>query len=74
MTGLSTTTFGLAGRGFVREDLFADLCVFDAETVIDRTDVASPCLPSTGIETVIDKGVALWRDGAAAGAVGGPDH
>jgi len=67
MTGLSATTFGLAGRGFVREGLFADLCVFDAETVIDRADFASPCLPSTGIDTVIVNGVPVWRDGAPTG-------
>lgn len=68
MTGLSATTFGLAGRGFVRAGLYADLCVFDADTVVDRADFARPALPSTGIDWVIVNGEPVWADGAPTGA------
>src|SRR4029078_3150058 len=33
MTGLTAKTFGLAGRGVVKEGAHADLCVFDAGLV-----------------------------------------
>jgi N-acyl-D-amino-acid deacylase len=67
MTGLSASTFGLADRGFLRPGLFADLCLFDPETVLDRADFADPCQPATGIDTVIVNGRPVWRGGAPTG-------
>jgi N-acyl-D-amino-acid deacylase len=68
MTGLSARNFRLAGRGLVREGAFADLCVFDPDTVLDRADWAHPTAPSAGIDTVIVNGAPVWRDGAPTGA------
>jgi N-acyl-D-amino-acid deacylase len=67
MTGLSAQRFRLAGRGFVREGAFADLCVFDPATVIDTADFEHPVSPSAGIDTVIVNGEPVWRDGAPTG-------
>jgi hypothetical protein len=53
MTGLSAARFGLAGRGVVAAGVYADLCVFDAESVIDRASFAEPTLPAAGIERLL---------------------
>src|SRR5579864_3604841 len=49
MTGLSATRFGLKWRGVVAAGAYADLCVFDADTVIDRASFAEPTQPAAGI-------------------------
>ena len=67
MTGLSAARFGLAGRGIVRAGAYADLCVFDAETVIDRATFAEPTLPASGIEHVFVNGSPVWSEGRPTG-------
>jgi N-acyl-D-aspartate/D-glutamate deacylase len=62
---------GLRDRGLVREGLFADLVIFDPETVIDRATFGSPHQLSTGIRDVFVNGVAVWRDGRHTGATPG---
>src|SRR6185295_15489612 len=61
MTGLSAKTFGLAGRGVVKEGAFADLCVFDAGAVDEAATFAKPIQAAKGIETVIVNGHVVWR-------------
>ncbi|MDP6390402.1 MAG: D-aminoacylase [Alphaproteobacteria bacterium] len=68
MTGRPARVFGLAGRGEIRAGNFADLVVFDPETVIDRADFEHPTEHATGIEAVFVNGRAVWREGAATGA------
>ena len=67
MTGLSAARFGLAGRGIVRPGAYADLCVFDPETVIDRATFAEPTLPAAGIEHVFVNGSPVWSEGKPTG-------
>ncbi len=67
MTGLSAETFGLRGRGFVREGYVADLVLFDPDTVEDAATFEHPEQPSHGISTVIIDGAVAWQDGAGAG-------
>jgi N-acyl-D-amino-acid deacylase len=68
MTGLPAAEFGLRGRGSIVPGAFADLVLFDPETVIDRATFDDPTLPSAGIELVMVNGQPVWRDGAATGA------
>ncbi|MEZ4364672.1 MAG: amidohydrolase family protein [Kofleriaceae bacterium] len=68
MTGKSARVFGLAGRGVVRAGAFADLCVFDPETVRDTASFESPIATSTGIGSVVVNGALVWHDGAPTGA------
>ncbi|MBC7803939.1 MAG: D-aminoacylase [Candidatus Parcubacteria bacterium] len=68
MTGLTAKTFGLKDRGVLKEGAYADLCVFDANTVDEAVTFAKPIMPARGIETVITNGVAVWQDGKATGA------
>ena len=67
MSGLPAAEFGLTGRGVIAEGNFADIVIFDPETVIDRADFATPTEPAAGIETVLVNGRAVWQDGAATG-------
>ena len=62
MTGLSAARFGLTGRGRVAVGAYADLCVFDAESIIDRASFAEPTQPAAGIEHVFVNGRAIWSE------------
>jgi N-acyl-D-amino-acid deacylase len=68
MTGLAARTFGLAGRGVLKEGSAADITVFDAGKVGDAASFARPIQPATGIDTVIVNGEPVWRAGKATGA------
>ena len=68
MSGLTAKTFGLKDRGVLREGAYADLCVFDAETVDEAVTFAQPIRPAKGIEAVIVNGALTWRDGKPTGA------
>lgn len=67
MTGLTAGKFGLADRGVIREGAFADLTLFDADTVDEAATFAQPIAPSVGIETVLVNGVVVWEQGAPSG-------
>ncbi|WP_283151076.1 N-acyl-D-amino-acid deacylase family protein [Silvimonas soli] len=57
MTGLSAERFGLAERGFVRAGYWADLVLFDPETVRDAATFTDPLQPAEGIAAVWVNGV-----------------
>src|SRR5882672_2479661 len=67
MTGLTAKSFGLEGRGVLRQGAYADLCVFDAATVDEAATFARPIQPAKGIEAVIVNGALVWREGKATG-------
>jgi N-acyl-D-amino-acid deacylase len=66
MTSLPAATFGLTARGTLKEGYYADVCVFDAETVIDTADFATPISPAKGIELVLVNGKPAYGGGAVA--------
>jgi N-acyl-D-amino-acid deacylase len=68
MTGLTARTFGLAGRGVLKEGFAADLVVFDADEVDEAATFAKPIQPAKGIDTVIVNGDVVWRAGKPTGA------
>lgn len=63
MTGLSARNFNLQGRGEISEGAYADLVVFDAETVIDRATFDDPMQPAGGIDHVFVNGKIAWSSG-----------
>ena len=63
MTSMPAATFGLADRGVLREGAFADVVVFDAETIADAATYENPTRRARGIDRVLVNGETV-RDGA----------
>ena len=68
MTGLTAANFGLKDRGVLREGAYADLTLFDADTIDSAATYEDPIAPARGIDTVIVNGAAVWQDGRSTGA------
>lgn len=68
MTGLTAHNFGLPDRGVLKEGAFADLTLFDDETVDAAATYENPIALSRGIETVIVNGQIVWDQGRSTGA------
>jgi N-acyl-D-amino-acid deacylase len=68
MTALPAQRMGLRDRGTLRKGTFADLVLFDPETVIDRATFAQPMEAPAGIETVFVNGVKVWSEERPTGA------
>jgi N-acyl-D-amino-acid deacylase len=67
MTAVPARVFGLADRGVVRENAYADLVIFDPDTVIDNANFESPKQAAAGIRGVFVNGKPVWRDSAWTG-------
>ena len=63
MTGKSASVFGLEGRGVIKTGAYADLVIFNPDTVNDRATYESPKLHSEGIENVFVNGKIVWNKG-----------
>ena len=68
MTGLTARNFGLKDRGVLKEGAFADLTLFNADTVDSAATYEAPIAPATGIDTVIVNGTMVWQHGRSTGA------
>lgn len=67
MTGLTATRFGLHQRGFVREGYWADLVLFNPETVRDVADFKEPTRAAEGIDAVWVNGHLSYAEGKRQG-------
>ena len=68
MTSLPAAQFGLKDRGKISAGFFADLVLFNPDTVIDRATFGAPTEPAEGIDLVFVNGRAVWEDGESTGA------
>jgi N-acyl-D-amino-acid deacylase len=68
MTALPAQRLAWKDRGVVRTGAFADLVLFNPDTVIDRSTFAKPCELPTGIEKVFVSGTLVWDAGKPTGA------
>ena len=68
MTGLSAEQFGLKDRGVLRQGAFADITMFNPETVIDSSTFEKPTTPAAGIDVVMVNGQVIREDGRVTGA------
>jgi N-acyl-D-amino-acid deacylase len=59
---------GLRDRGLLREGMYADVVIFDPETVIDRATYENGTLLSEGIRDVWVNGSRVLKDGTHTGA------
>ncbi len=67
MTSLTAAQFGLIDRGIVRESAFADLVIFDPDTIAEAATYENPTTPALGIDLVIVNGVIVHRAGHSTG-------
>jgi N-acyl-D-amino-acid deacylase len=63
MTGLSASQFGFKGRGQIKVGNYADLCIFDPQTVIDTATFEQPTQPAIGIHYVFVNGQLAFENG-----------
>ena len=68
MTSMPAMQFGQDDRGLIREGMFADITVFDADTVQDRATYTDPHHYSVGIVHVLVNGIPVIKDGSLTGA------
>ncbi len=68
MTSAATRRLGIRDRGILQEGFFADITVFNPDTVIDRSTYENPNQLSTGIEYVFVNGVSVLKAGKVTGA------
>ncbi|MCA9739278.1 MAG: amidohydrolase family protein, partial [Gemmatimonadetes bacterium] len=71
MSSAVATRLRIRDRGLLTEGFFADIVVFDPETVSDRATYEDPHQLSTGILHVLVNGVPVVRDGSHTGATPG---
>jgi len=68
MTSLPAERLGWKDRGVIQEGAFADLVLFNPETVIDRSTYLHPTALPTGIEKVFVNGILAWENGKSTSA------
>lgn len=72
LSGYPAERFGLYKRGLLREGWFADIGIFDAESVQDRATYREPHQYSVGVEHVLVNGVLILHDGEAVADLSTP--
>jgi N-acyl-D-aspartate/D-glutamate deacylase len=71
MTGGSAEALGLADRGLLRPGCWADVTVFDPDTVGERATYDEPHQYAAGVSTVIVNGALVIHEGEHTGALPG---
>src|ERR1051326_3535879 len=68
LTSLPATNLGLDHRGFLKPGMFADVVVFDPNTIADRATYENPHQLAVGVNDVFVNGVQVLKDGEHTGA------
>ena len=63
LTGHAAARFRLGDRGVLREGAWADVVIFDPDTIAESADFDDPYRYPHGIDTVLVNGVAAVREG-----------
>jgi N-acyl-D-amino-acid deacylase len=71
MTSVTAERFGLTERGVIHEGAWADLVLFDFQTVNDRATFTNPQQYPVGIPYVVVNGVIVIDQGQHTGALSG---
>jgi N-acyl-D-amino-acid deacylase len=68
LSGLPATNLGLDHRGFLKPGMFADVVVFDPQTIADKATFENPHQLAVGVKDVFVNGVQVLKDGERNGA------
>jgi len=68
LSSLPATNLGLDHRGFLRPGMFADVVVFNPQTIADRATFENPHQLSVGVEHVFVNGTQVLKGGEHTGA------
>jgi N-acyl-D-amino-acid deacylase len=71
MTGLAAGNTGIQRRGMIKEGYYADLVLFDPQTVGDESTIQDPQRISAGIDHVWVNGTEVFAQGATKGVYPG---
>ncbi len=71
MSGLVASTFDIPKRGFIKKNYFADIVIFDPETVIDNATYSDPHQYPDGVQAVLVNGKVAVQDGQHTGVLNG---
>ncbi len=68
LSGFPAQDLSLADRGLLKAGYYADIVVFDPNTIADRATYAAPHQLAIGVEDVLVNGGFAFKDGKATGA------
>jgi N-acyl-D-amino-acid deacylase len=68
LSGFPAQNLALADRGLLKTGYYADVVVFDPNTVIDKATYDNPDQLAVGVEDVLVNGGLAFKDGKATGA------
>ncbi len=71
MTSLAAQRYGFNDRGLLKPGMYADITVFDPNTIIDNATFEQPQQLSTGVSYVIVNGVPVVDEGKVTSALPG---
>lgn len=71
MTSYPAQKLGLKDRGLLREGYFADVTIFDPDTIIDKATYENPRLYSEGVAYVFVNGELALKNGSFTGSLSG---
>jgi len=71
MTSLPAAVFGITDRGVIRPGAFADLVIFDPDTIADKATYTDPYNLAVGVTHVLVNGVPVLLDGTFTDALPG---
>lgn len=67
MTSMPATVYGLRGKGLIKEGFDADICIFDADKIIDRAEYADCTRKAEGLNYVLLNGQIVVEDAVYLG-------
>ncbi|HRH43668.1 MAG TPA: D-aminoacylase [Pyrinomonadaceae bacterium] len=71
LTSLPATNLELDRRGFLKKGYFADVVIFDPDTITDKATFEKPHQYSVGVRDVFVNGVQMLKDGEHTGKFSG---
>ena len=71
LTGFPADNLGLTDRGYLREGYFADIVLFDPDTIQDHATFENPHQYATGVDHVFVNGVQVLNNGEHTEKAGG---